>query len=103
MSGGGGSSGETVVRNELDPSMRPFVEYGLQEAQRLYQTGGPEYYPGQTYIGPSQMTQTGMQMAQQRALQGSPLVQGAQQTVGALQTATNPALGAFGDVYNRAA
>ncbi len=61
-----------------------------------------EFYPGQTYVGPSQTTQQGMQMAQQRALAGSPLLQGAQQTVGALQTATNPALGGFADVYGRA-
>jgi hypothetical protein len=101
MAGGPSSSGTTVVRNELDPTMRPFVDYGLQEAQRLYQTGGPQFYPGQTYVGPSQMTQQGMQMAQQRALAGSPLVQGAQQTVGALQTAVNPALGAYGDIYSR--
>lgn len=102
MSMGGGGGGTQTVRTELDPAMRPFVEFGLNEAQRLYQTGGPQFYPGQTYVGPSQMTQQGMQMAQQRALAGSPLVQGAQQTVGALQTATNPALGAYGDIYGRA-
>jgi hypothetical protein len=49
------------------------------------------------------MTQQGMQMAQQRALAGSPLVAGAQNVVGNLQTAINPATGAFGDIYNRAA
>lgn len=102
MSMGGGGGGTQTVRTELDPAMRPFVEFGLNEAQRLYQTGGPQFYPGQTYVGPSQLTQQGMQMAQQRALSGSPLVQGAQQTVGALQTATNPALGAYGDIYGRA-
>jgi len=102
MSMGGSSGGDQTVRTELDPAIRPFVEFGLNEAQRLYQAGPMEYYPGQTYVGPSDLTQQGMQMAQQRAMAGSPLVQGAQQTVGALQTATNPALGAFGDVYNRA-
>jgi hypothetical protein len=100
--GGGGGGGTQTVRTELDPAIRPFVEYGLREAQAQYQQGPLEFFPGQTYIGPSGMTQQGMQMAQQRALQGSPLVQGAQQTVGALQTAINPALGAFGDVYGRA-
>lgn len=101
MSGGGGGGTQTV-RTELDPAMRPFVEYGLNEAQRLYQQGPMQYYPGQTYVSPSQMTQAGMEMAQQRALAGSPLVQQAQQTVGAMQTAGNPALEAFGDVYQRA-
>lgn len=100
---GGGSGGTQTVKTELDPTMQPFVEYGLNESQRLYEGGPVQFYPGQTYVGPSDMTQQGMQMAQQRALAGSPLVQGAQQTVGAMQTATNPALGAFGDIYGRAA
>jgi hypothetical protein len=99
---GGGSGGTQTVRTELDPTVRPFVEYGLEESQRLYESGPTQFFPGQTYVGPSEMTQQGMQMAQQRALAGSPLVQGAQQTVGALQTAMNPALGAFGDIYGRA-
>jgi hypothetical protein len=99
MAGGGGTN--TVTRTELDPTMRPFVEYGLKEAKSLYESELPQFYPGQTYVGPSQTTQQAMQMAQQRALSGSPLVQGAQQTAGALQTAVNPALGGFADVFNR--
>jgi hypothetical protein len=100
MAGGGGTN--TVTRTELDPTMRPFVEYGLQESKNLYQQGNlPSFYPGQTYVGPSQTTQSAMQMAQERAAAGSPLVRGAQQTAGALQTAMNPALGGFADVYSR--
>jgi len=92
MSMGGSSGGGTqTVKTELDPTVKPYVDYGLSESQRLYQAGPMEFYPGQTYVGPSQMTQTGMQAAQQRSMAGSPLTQGAQQTVGALQTATNPA------------
>jgi hypothetical protein len=60
-----------------------------------------QYYPGQTYVSPSDMTQQGMQMAQQRALAGSPLIPQAQQTVSQLQSAQNPALGAFADVFQR--
>lgn len=101
MGGGGGSDKQTVT-TELDPMVKPFVEFGLNEAQRLYDTGGPSFFPGQTYVGPSSQTQQGLQMAQDRALAGSPLLRGAQDTVGALQTATNPALGGFADVYGRA-
>jgi len=80
MAGGGGSGGTTVSRTELDPTMRPYVQYGLSEAQRLYQQPGMmQYYPGQTYIGPSQQTQAALQAAQQRAMTGSPLVPAAQQ------------------------
>ena len=78
MSGGGGTN--TVTRTELDPTMRPYVQYGLSEAQRLYQTPNvPQYYPGQTYIGPSQQTQTALEAAQTRATMGNPLVPAAQQ------------------------
>lgn len=78
MSGGGGGT-NTVTRTELDPTMRPYVQYGLSEAQRLYQMGAPQYYPGQTYIGPSQQTKTALEAAQARATLGNPLVPAAQQ------------------------
>jgi hypothetical protein len=77
--GGGGGGSTQKTSNELDPTVRPFVEYGLQEAKQLYQTDTPEYYPYQTYVSPSQQTQTALQAAQNRALAGNPLVPAAQQ------------------------
>ena len=53
--------------------------FGLQEARRLYEAGGPKYYEGQTYVAPSSATQTALEQLQQRATQGSPLVSAAQQ------------------------
>ena len=80
MGGGGGGGGtNTVTRTELDPVMRPFVQYGLQEATRLYQAPDiPQYFPGQTYVSPSQQTQAALQAAQQRAAVGNPLTPAAQ-------------------------
>lgn len=75
--GGGGSS--TTTQNQLDPTVRPFVKYGLEEAKQLYQSDTPEYYPYQTYVDPSAQTQTALQMAQNRAIQGNPLLPAAQQ------------------------
>jgi len=78
--GGGGGGTNTVTRTELDPIMRPFVQYGLEESTRLYQNPDmPQYYPGQTYVGPSQQTQAALTAAQQRATMGNPLVPAAQQ------------------------
>jgi hypothetical protein len=78
----------------IDPTIQPYLSYGLSEAQRLYQSGGPQYYPGQTYVGPSQTTQSGLQALEQRALQGSPLVGQAQQqlqnTIGGNYLSGNP-------------
>jgi hypothetical protein len=76
---GGGGSGTSTTTQQLDPTVRPFVEYGLQEAQGLYQQPGPNYFPGQTYVGPSAQTQTALQAAQNRAMQGSALLPAAQQ------------------------
>ena len=63
-----------TTTTSIDPTIQPFLSYGLGEAQRLYQTGGPQYYPGQTYVSPSQTTQTGLQALEQRAMQGNPLL-----------------------------
>ena len=63
---------------QIDPTIQPYLKYGLEEAQRLYQAGGPQYYPGQTYVGPSDATQTGIQALQARAQAGSPLLGAAQ-------------------------
>jgi hypothetical protein len=82
MSGGGSGGGgtNTVTRTELDPVMRPFVQYGLEESARLYQNPDvPKYYPGQTFVSPSQQTQAALAAAQQRATMGNPLVPAAQQ------------------------
>jgi hypothetical protein len=78
-SGGGGGGQTSKTTNELDPTVRPFVKYGLQEAKGLYQTDTPQYYGGQTYIGPSAQTQSALQAAQNRALMGNPLLPAAQQ------------------------
>jgi hypothetical protein len=83
-----------TTSTQIDPTIQPFLSYGLGEAQRLYQAGGPQYYPGQTYVAPSQTTQTGLQALEQRAMQGSPLIAQAQQqiqnTIGGNYLSGNP-------------
>lgn len=77
--GGGGGSQQQTSQATIDPTLKPYVEYGLGEAKKLYQTKGPGYYPGQTYVSPSQATQQALQATQTRALAGSPLLTSAQQ------------------------
>lgn len=77
--GSGGGSSTTTQSSDVSKTLRPYVKYGLNEAQRLYEGVAPQYFPGQTYVSPSQQTQSALQMAQQRAMQGSPLLQSAQQ------------------------
>ena len=116
MAGGGG---QQVSRTELDPTLQPYVAYGLEEAKRLYQPENrPQYYPGQTYVGPSGYTTEAMQAAAERARAGSPLTQAAlgqqQATVGgaylggspffqgAFQAAARPVEMQYMDAINRA-
>jgi len=76
---GGGGGGSSTTTQQLDPTVRPFVKYGLQEAQNLYQSDTPQYYPYQTYVDPSQQTQAALQATQNRAMAGNPLLPAAQQ------------------------
>lgn len=76
MGGGGGGSTTT---SGIDESIKPYVTYGLEEAKRQYQSPGAQFYPGQTYVSPSEATQAALQAAQQRAISGSPIQQAANQ------------------------
>jgi hypothetical protein len=76
----------TTNTTQVDPALQPYYTYGLTEAQRLYQGGGPQYYTGQNYVGPSTATQTGIQALEARARAGSPLTSAAQnQLYGTIQ------------------
>jgi hypothetical protein len=76
MGGGGGGSTTT---SGIDPTIKPYVTYGLEEAKRQYEAPGAQFFPGQTYVSPSAATQTALQAAQTRAMSGSPIQQAAQQ------------------------
>lgn len=76
--GGGGGQQTSTTTTSIDPAIKPYVTYGLEEGKRLYESGTPTFFPGQTYVSPSQATQSALQMAQERAMAGSPLVRSAQ-------------------------
>jgi hypothetical protein len=84
--GGDGGGGTSQTTQDIPEWLKPYVTFGLDEAQSLYKGAGPDYFPGQTYLDPSQQTQSALQLAEQRARAGSPLQQAAlqqqQQTVG---------------------
>jgi len=92
--GGKGGGGQTTSQTGIDPMIKPFVKYGLNESQRLYQSANPQYYPGQTFVSPSEQTQAGLQAQQTRAMQGNPLLPAAQQqqqsVLGGQYLANNP-------------
>jgi len=84
MSKGGGST-RTITQQTAAPEYaQPFLKYGLSEAQRLYESPTPQYYPESTVVGFSPETEMALSSARQRAISGSPLIGQAQQ---AYQTA----------------
>lgn len=111
-----------TTTTQIDPTIQPFLQYGLQQAQQLYQAGGPQYYPNQAFVAPTEATQTGLQALEARATQGNPLLGQAQgalgQTLGgaflggnpffqgafapAAQAATRQFQTAIGDIESRA-
>lgn len=100
MGGGGGSQ---QSKTEISPEFKPYITYSLGEAQKRYQAM-PEA-PETLAVAPSAATQQALQMAQQRAISGSPLLKAAQ----AEQLATiqgrgvNPFLGGALEQANRLA
>ena len=79
MSGGGSPSNVTQTQvTQLPQWLTDANTYGAGQAQNLYQTGGPAYYPGQTVAPFSPMQEQYLSGAQNLATQGSPLTQTAQ-------------------------
>lgn len=54
--GGGGSSGTQVQRNEPSSVQAPYLTDLYRQAQRQFQAGPQQFFPGQTYAAPSDTT-----------------------------------------------
>jgi hypothetical protein len=69
-----GSSGSQTTTTNSEPwsGQQPYLQNIFSEAQRLYNQGPQEYYPGQTVAPFSPQTMMGMDLMTQRALGGSP-------------------------------
>jgi hypothetical protein len=79
LEGGGGGSQQQQSTTGIDPILKPYVSYGLEEAKNLYQGASPQYYAGQTYVDPSANTLSALTAAGNRAMAGNPLLPAAQQ------------------------
>ena len=92
--GGGGAPTNSTTTTGIDPSVKPYVTWGLEQAKNLYSQPGPAYFPGQTYVGPSSQTTSALSSAEQIARGGNPLVSGAlqqqQDVIGGQYLQNNP-------------
>ena len=96
----GGSPRPTTTQTSsgIDPSVLPYVTYGLEQAKGLYSKPGPAYFPGQTYVSPSAQTKSALGSAEAIARGANPLVLGAlqqqQDVIGGQYLGANPYLAA---------
>ena len=73
---GGGGGGSQTTSNTLDPNIVPYVTDALQKQQELYNQGAPEYYGGQTYLGPNANQQGAMDQMTANAGSNNAMLQG---------------------------
>lgn len=73
------SSGGTQTTKITPPDYQlPYLQGGMQQSQNLFNQGGPQQYTGNTVTPFSSQTEQALGGIQQRALNGSPLVDAAQ-------------------------
>ena len=101
--GGGGGTQETTSKTEISPDFKPYIQYALGEAKRVYQ--GMPQAPETLAVAPSAATQQALGMAEQRAIAGSPLAQaGMQEQLQTIQgRGVNPFLAGALEQANRLA
>lgn len=76
--GSSSSPTRTTTVNEPPSFIQPYMQYGAQQSRALYETGGPQYYGGNTVVPFSNQTENALGLTEQRALQGSPVNNAAQ-------------------------
>lgn len=47
--------------SQIDASIRPFLTEGLKQAQEIFLRQNPQFFPGQTYVSPSEQTLQALQ------------------------------------------
>lgn len=73
--GGGGGGGTQTMINEPWADQKPYLQQIMKESQNLYEKDNQDYFPNATYVPFSPQSEVAMTLAQNRALQGSPLTQ----------------------------
>ena len=58
--------------SQIDATIRPFLTEGLKQAQEIFLRQQPSFFPGQTYVNPSQASQEALAAQEQIARSASP-------------------------------
>lgn len=75
MAGGGQGSTTSTTTQKSEPwsAQKPYLEKGFSEAERIYDSEKPEYFPWDTTVGWSPETTMAMDAQSNRAMTGSPV------------------------------
>ena len=97
----GGGGGTQKTETKLDPEFKPDLRFLINESRRQYEGMAPP--PESLAVGPSAATSQALQMAQQRAIAGSPLLRaGQEEQLATIQgRGVNPFLGGALEQANR--
>lgn len=80
MAGGGGSGGTSTTQNQVDARFSPLIDYATQAAKGVQEAGFTPY-TGQRYADLNSTQNAGLNMIQDRAMNGSPVMTQANQTL----------------------
>jgi hypothetical protein len=64
--------------SRIDPRLSPYLDLALQRAEQLFFGPGPQFFPGQTYVSPSEQTLTALEQQEAIARGGQPALDAAQ-------------------------
>ena len=68
----------TTTSQEPSEFIRPYFQQAIDYGQDLFESQTPQFFPEATYTGFAPQTETALQLAQARAIQGNPLLGSAQ-------------------------
>ncbi len=98
MPDGGGQTSTSTQQSGPPAYLAPYLQYGAQQAAKLYQSPSPSFFPGSLVADQSPYTQAATQMAAARVTNGNPLENASQgylqNVVGGAYLGSNPYLGA---------
>lgn len=82
--------------SRIDPRLQPYLELGLRGAEQLFFGRQPEFFPGQTYVSPSEQTLAALQQQEALAQAAQPALTASQEAyMGGLRQLGETAGGAF--------
>lgn len=72
LGGGDAATGDSTTTSTPWAGLQPYLLDAFKQAQNIYNSGGPQFYPDATYVPWSPQTQMGASLMENRVLQGSP-------------------------------